>query len=509
MLDGFTTTDATAPMPSLALLRNRRPPPALPLALLGTVWPARIEAAAEGKNAPADYVLLGLLATASACIGNSRWASPWPSWREPPFLWFGAVGNPSSGKSPGLDAALRDVLPELELTLAADYPERLRAWEGLNAEALAIRDVWEKEVKAAVKRDVPAPRMPEAAIPPPKPVRPRIVTNDPTIEAVAEILSGIPRGLLLHRDELAAFIGSFDKYSGGKGGADRASWLEAWNAAPKTIDRKQRPDPIFVPRFGLSIVGSIQPDRLDDIFSGPDDGLAVRFLWTFPTPRPFARPSRLHDAGQWLNDLGRLLKLPMVKGDDGNDRPWFMRFTNAAADVVLDAGREWSAREAGAEGLMLGALGKARGQMVRLALVLELLRWCAERPGEEAPAEIGEASALAAAAIMDGYFLPMAERVFGAGAMTEAERHGRTLLRHILATGAATVNERVIRETPGLRGLSSADAVRDAVAVLRREDVLLAAPAATGAGRPRADHLVNPRLMEAQAIWQAKQDAAR
>ena len=37
---------------------------------------------------------------------------------------------------------------------------------------------------------------------------------------------------------------------------------------------------------------------------------------------------------------------------------------------------------------------------------------------------------------------------------------------------------------PRLRGLSSASAVKDAVAVLGREDVLLAAPPVFGKGRP-------------------------
>jgi len=145
--------------------------------------------------------------------------------------------------------------------------------------------------------------------------------------------------------------------------------------------------------------------------------------------------------------------------------------------------------------------------MIRLALVLELLRWCAERPGEEAPAQVGEECATAAAALMEDYFLPSAERAYGAGAITEAERHARTLLRHILATGAALINEREIRETPGLRGLSSADAVREAVAVLRREDVLLPAPQNSKPGRPRGDHPVNPRLAQAHAAWRAKREA--
>lgn len=338
--------------------------------------------------------------------------------------------------------------------------------------------------------------MPAAAVAPSRPARPRLVTSDTTIEAVADILVATPRGLLLHRDELAAFIGAFDRYGSGKGGSDRPAWLESWNAKPKTIDRKSRPDPVFVPKFGVSIIGTIQPDRLEEMTAGADDGLIARFLFAFPEPRAFARPTRSHDPEPWKADLARLLRLPMVPVEGGDLRPWYMHFSDAAANVIESAAGEWAGREANASGLMLGALGKARGQAVRLALILELLRWCAERPNQDAPSTIGEDAAMAAVGLLDGYFLDMAMRAFGQGVLTNAERHARTLLRHIVASGAGEVNERAIRETPNLPGLSSADAVQAAVGVLKRDDVLLEARRPEGRGRPRTDHIVNPRLWE-------------
>jgi hypothetical protein len=497
MVDGFSSTEATPPLPSLALLRDRRPPPALPLELLGKVWAARIEAAAEAKNAPPDYVFAGLLAAASACIGNSQHASPWDGWEEPPFLWLAVVGNPSSGKSPGIGAVISDVLPTLEDELTSDFSERQLHWESERIQAQIIQEEWEANVIQATLNKNPPPPMPATAIVPPKPIRPRIVANDPTIEAVAALLSTMPRGMLLYRDELAAFIGSFDRYTNGRGGSDRASWLEAWNAARKVIDRKQNPDPIIVPRFGLSILGGLQPDRLIDLIRGQNDGLAVRFLWVFPASRPFARPSLSHDPKPWVTDLRRLLRLQMQKDEGGADGPLTVHFSPTAMVVIEKYARQWAAREARQSGLLLGALGKARGQMARLALVLELLRWSAEKPEGEPPTEVGEECTTAAAELMETYFLPMAERAFRSEDLTPAERNARTLLRHIIATGASTVNERAIRETPGLQGLTTAKTVREAVEALQREEVLLPMPQVITAGRPRADHRVNPRLTEA------------
>ena len=49
------------------------------------------------------------------------------------------------------------------------------------------------------------------------------------MEAIAPLLQANPRGLLLSRDELAGWIGSFDRYTGGKGSADAAHWLSMHN----------------------------------------------------------------------------------------------------------------------------------------------------------------------------------------------------------------------------------------------------------------------------------------
>ena len=46
--------------------------------------------------------------------------------------------------------------------------------------------------------------------------------------------------------------------------------------------------------------------------------------------------------------------------------------------------------------------------------------------------------------------------------------------------------------------------MKAAVAVLRRDDVLLPQPHEAKAGRPRTDHRVNPRIAEVHVAWQAQ-----
>ncbi len=105
--------------PSLAVLhRTSQPAPTLPLGALGPFWGPWVAQAAEGTNAPPDYVALPLLATASALIGNARWGQAWPGWSEPPVLWCASVGNPSSGKSPGAAPVVRDALRQVEALIS-------------------------------------------------------------------------------------------------------------------------------------------------------------------------------------------------------------------------------------------------------------------------------------------------------------------------------------------------------------------------------------------------------
>ena len=121
--------DPSWPEPDLSILRpERSPAPKLPLGAFGPAWGEWITAAAEAAACPPDYVAAPLLAAAAALIGHARWAQATPGWIEPPHLWLGVVGEPGTGKSPGSDVLMRDVLPEIERRMLSDFPDRL--WRG-------------------------------------------------------------------------------------------------------------------------------------------------------------------------------------------------------------------------------------------------------------------------------------------------------------------------------------------------------------------------------------------
>src|SRR6185503_14154793 len=96
---------------------------------------------------------------------------------------------------------------------------------------------------------------------------------------------------LMARDELAGWIGSFDRYSGGKGGADSAHWLSMHNGESIVVDRKTGiPRTIYVPQASVSVCGGIQPAILHRALGVEhrESGLAARLLLTCP-PRKAKR----------------------------------------------------------------------------------------------------------------------------------------------------------------------------------------------------------------------------
>ncbi|MBB4286820.1 DUF3987 domain-containing protein [Roseospira goensis] len=466
---------------------GRADPPTLPMDLFGAVWAAWIATAAEGASAPPDYVVAGLLPTVATLIGTTRRVSPWADWAEPSVLWCGAVGDPSSAKSPAADPIMR-ALRTVERDMGADFPDRHAQWTADQELASALKDRWKAEVKEAAKIGSPAPLPPEGMDPGPEPRPPRVIISDTTPEAMADVLAANPRGLLTTRDELAGWLESFERYSGG---SSRALWIEAFGARPYTIDRV-RTGNTYIPALSVCIHGTTQPDRLVDLLRDADDGLASRFLWSWPDPIPPRRPTGRTDHGMVERAFGRLLTLT----PDG-DRPVIVP-VDAPGCGAMDMFRVQSYRDGrAASGLMASAIGKAPGLVLRLALALEHL-WWAVTADPAPPSGVSVRAIHAAAALWMTYFRPMAARVYGDAALPRADRDAATLARAIRSRRATTINLRTVRRTWRLPRLREADRLAAAAQTLVDAGALHAAPAREGerAGRTRADYLVSPRLLE-------------
>jgi hypothetical protein len=268
-------------------------------------------------------------------------------WAENPRLWVMLVGDPSTKKTPTLNAAL--------------WP-----YQGAEAKAMpayqTTRDLWEKTPKDE--------RGPE-----PKPPVYRL--NDPTPEAAAALLQSWPRGSLLHADELAGWIASMDRYTNGKGGAGRAFWLQAYQGGLFRQDRIGR-GTVFVENLSVSILGGIQPDKLRAMHDLTDDGLMQRFIPVLMRPATLGQDRPPCPEVEQYNRLIRHLMEAPARTFRLTETGHRMR--EAAAEQYL----EYAGNHTYGAGFAQFA-GKAEALLMRLALTLHLATL--ETPAEVIPDE--------------------------------------------------------------------------------------------------------------------------
>ena len=89
----------------------------------------------------------------------------------------------------------------------------------------------------------------------------------------------------------------FDRYTSGRGGAERANWLEIWDGAPLDVSRKSGDRRlVYVPRPFVSVIGGIQPHRFEEAVAHDDDGLAPRLLLYYPDAAVVDAPNAYIDA---------------------------------------------------------------------------------------------------------------------------------------------------------------------------------------------------------------------
>lgn len=481
------------PEPDLSLLgTGRRPAPAFPLHLLGP-WAGWCERKAKGASAPVDYVSVALLASVGAAIANVRWPQAGAGWAEPPLLWCAEVGPPSSSKSPSMDAAFA-LIGFAEDRMALGFDQVQQEYATLKQTCDAKREAWKSEVKAAVKNGDPPPSIPADAQEPPSPVRPRIRVADATVEALGALAAGLPRGLLLVRDELAGWLGAFDKYGGG--GADRAFAIEMYGGRSYVVDRMKNPDPLRIRHLSIGVLGGVQPEKLSVIIDGPDDGLASRLLWAWPDVQPeFALSRGSQDDGPMQLAFGRLADL--IQGVDafGHPEPVRIPLTEEAENRLEAFARDMVWRSHEASGLLAGSLGKARGHALRLSAVLEHLWWCGGTVARE-PQSISPEAVTAAADLLNAYFVPMAERVFGDASIPVVERRAMLLAKHLKQNELQEFNARDVRRQIG--GLLR-DATNMEAACTQLVEGGLIRPcfsrAGEGKGRQARNYEVNPVIL--------------
>lgn len=482
------------PPPDLSLLKPERPPaPVMTEEDFSTVFGPMagwISDAAETKNAPREYVAMALASAASAAIGNSRWVRPWDGWREPPVIWSALVGNPSANKSPAMDA-VSDTLKAINKRFADEHRVAHKEWADGAEIAKLVEANWKTDAKVAITEGKEPPEKPKDADAGREPIMNRLSVSDATVEKIAEILSQTWRGLMLSRDELSGWLGNMSRYSNG---SDRPFWLESYGGREYTVDRKSTPLPLVVEHNTVAVLGTIQPDRLQELLikAGGDDGLLARFCVVWPDAPTLKRPGVSFDSDFPLAIMERLLSLNPVEEEDGSLRPFYVDLSEDARCVLHEFRIQCAEWEKDASGLLLSHIGKMSGLAVRFANIFAHLDW-ATSEGQHFPHEI-DAATLGRACHFVGHVLRLhAIRAYGGSAEAAEVKGARKLAHWIVNRKLQTFTARQVQQNQ-FTGLS--DAKRDITPAI---EVLVQGSWATlieGKGR-RREYAVNPQLWEA------------
>lgn len=414
-------------------LERFRPFPveALPVPIRGFVV-----AGAKAIGCDPSYLALPLLTSMAAAIGNTRRLELKRGWSAPAIIWSAIVGESGTMKTPAYKLVMRPIL-ERQRKAMAQHAEAMKQYDAELAR-------WEKDF-AAWKRDKKT-----ADEPPVKPNEPaceRFVVTDTTVEALAPILLANPRGLLLARDELSGWIGSFDRYAGKKTtGADSANWLSMFNAESMIVDRKTGiPRTIHVPQAAVCVTGGIQPGILQRALGAEhrESGLAARLLLTIPPrkekewteadidPAAEAELARLFD---------RLLDLQPIEGDDGEPRAVLVRMDASAKSAWIAYYNSHATEQVDLTGDLSAAWSKLEEYAARLALVVHFARWAAGDP-DLTNANILDGTSMSAGIVLTNWFKIEARRIYALLDETETERNQRRTIEWIVRKGG-TVSAR-------------------------------------------------------------------
>ncbi|WP_251930809.1 DUF3987 domain-containing protein [Salinibacter ruber] len=317
-----------------------------PLSTLPDPVQKYVTAQAEAMSVDPSMIAVPGLSVLSAAVGNSRHVELQSTWKEPPTLWTMLIAESGERKSPALKKATAPTHRK-HSKLKKEYDRALDAWQD--------RDEEERG---------------------PRPQRKRLTANDATVETVGLLHDDNPRGLLLYRDELAGWLGSFNQYN--KGESDLQKWIEFYGTTPVEIDRKSSErSSMLIEDPSVAVTGSIQGGVLEDRLNALhfQSGFAARALMCEP---PHQRKTfGTHDVtrevrGRYYDLVGRLYNIPMpdrnsieVEEDLGltrEAREWYAEFFEETQDILEEL----------PSGPLKSMVSKNEAVAARLALIFQL-----------------------------------------------------------------------------------------------------------------------------------------
>jgi hypothetical protein len=394
--------------------------PELPVGLL----PARVEkfvlANARALGADSAGLAGASIAVLAAAIPDTvklQVQARGKKWLIAARIWLALVGDPSSKKTPIMDAALA-ALKEKDLNRRRTYN--------------ALKAFWDAQSKKEKAEALAAGRRP--------PPHNRLIIGDTTSEAAGEILATSSNGVLGVYDEMSGWFGQMERYGqSGQAMSERSFWLQARNGGAHSTDRITRGS-IYIPNLSITIIGGIQPEPMRKVAAGAsDDGLIQRL-----TPimlRPAEMTDDEVDTDEADKDFADLIDTLL------DLQPGVFKFDAGAQTIRRELEIEHHERVRSWEPInkkLSSAFGKQDGYFAELCLIWH----CAENAGQDPlPEMVTEHTAQRAAEFMQTFLRPHLI-AFYTGLLDLADEHDRlkAIAGYILAHKPKTMNSREVQK---------------------------------------------------------------
>ena len=497
-----------------------------------------ISNSAERLSIPPDYVAIPLVVSLGSVIGTklSIYPKMYDDWEIVPNFYGAIVGNPSSKKSPSLSEGLKpishlialakdnynedklehDTQKELNKHMAKAADKQLSDLaKKLASQADGDTEISQDDLKAKAQELAEAKQSDELI-----PEMKRYMTDDGTIESIGELESKHKNGMLVKRDELTGWLASLDNESNQQ---DRSFYLEGFNGLGSfQVDRIGRGS-VFIDAHCLSVIGGIQPDKLEYYLSKTmkglgNDGLIQRLqLMVYPDPLPNSKERDLppdkqsRDAiyslfetidNMQLSDFVRYGANPI---DDYHKRPYY-RFNDEAYEVFMNWYDALKARACEAEHSIIAEhLIKYAKTVPSLALVFHLVD-CIEHGTSLGAVNLNALNAaLAWCEVLETHMMRIYSTVTDSANIKASYLADKVM--KMVKKGSDTTDKtdwimhgftarQLIRR--GWKGLTEADDVLNALEVLIEKDWLSwqEVPSTGKGGRPTERYFINPRIIE-------------
>lgn len=230
----------------------------------------------------------------------------------------------------------------------------------------------------------------------------------------------------------------------GSAGKDEAHWLELYDGGPRMFDRVLRPD-VYVPNWGASLVGGIQPDVIQRIANKlPNNGLLQRFIPVIGQQQQAVdRHMDMRPVNAFDDLLERLYRVPpsetpvkmSIEADEVRKRV----FDHLGG--LMTSFESLNAR-------LAAHVGKWEGLYCRLVLVMHCVD-CVERDLHPTNELVSPESALLVEQLMFKYLMPHLMCFYGgvledSGGADQRMDDVRKIGEHILTKGWQTFTDRIV-----------------------------------------------------------------